>query len=142
MSQYKGKPATVDATAAHIARKFNDLSVLNDMLDQLPADELAKLGSMTFEPAAIIIVNPQVGELRFNVTRADEKQIVLEAASIVPIKIIIDLEPEGDDGARTRVATILDMDVPMMLRPIIGGKMQMMADSFGQMVNMIVANGR
>ena len=48
----------------------------------------------------------------------------------MPLKLSVDLSEDGP-GA-TVVTPNIDIDIPMMLRPLIGGKLQEAADKFGE----------
>lgn len=48
------------------------------------------------------------------------------------MNLIIEIEPEGDSSSRLQ--TSIDVEIPMMLRPLVGGKMQEAADKFSEMI--------
>ncbi len=55
----------------------------------------------------------------------------LAETGIVPINVILDWNVV--DAAATDVTATIDAEIPMMLRPLIGGKLQEAADQFGKM---------
>ena len=140
MSTYKGKPVRVDAPAADIAEKFADLTHLQASVDALPEAERQRIGQTRFEKDAIIIVNPQIGEMRFNVTERNDRQVKMQAQGMLPMAMLIDLPPV-DDGAATEVVTAIDINLPAMLKPFVGPQLQKAADQFGVMMGRI-ATGR
>lgn len=137
MAKYKGKTVRVEAPAADIAAKFSDLTVLGAHIDRVPEDQRNKLGNLRFEPDAIAIKNPSVGEMVFKVTERTDKRIVFNADGMLPLQIDVTLDPAPDNTGCTDVTTTLDIDIPVMLRPFIGSKLQQVADSFGDLIGHI-----
>ena len=138
MSQYKGKKVRVDATPAEISERFSDLQVFGEKLDSIPAEQRQKLGDLSFEKDAIKIKNPAVGEFKFRVVENTPSHIAFKADGMLPMMLNIELAGvEGD--TKTDVQTIIDIELPMMLRPLLGGKLQQVADSFGDFIGKLSA---
>lgn len=138
MAQYKGKPVKVEKTPAEIAEKFADLSVLGNYLDNIPAEERQKIGDIRFETDAIVMKNPAVGEMAFKVIERTDRKIVFHADGIVPVELEVNLEGI-DNGSATNVTTAIDIDIPAMMRPLVGGKLQQAADMFGSMIGKLAS---
>jgi hypothetical protein len=87
-----------------------------------------------FSADSIKIVTPQVGEIAFNVTqRIRPSKIVFgTASSPVPLTMEVDIKPLSDNSSE--VTTTINVDVPAMLRPLIGPQMQKAADKFGELM--------
>ena len=140
MAKYTGKTVKLVSSAQAISDKFSDLTVLSAVVDKLPASEREKIGQVSFESDAIIIANPQVGNIAFRVKERSDKRIVMEASSPLAMSLVVDLIPEGDNA--TNVATTVDIDIPMFLKPMIGPHMQKAADHFGElMAKIATGNG-
>lgn len=134
MAKYSGKPVVIQRAAAEIASKFDDLSLLQPALDNMSAADRAKVGDVTFEKDAIHIQTPQVGEIQFRVNERLPERISMEAVGApVPLKMYVDLKPVDD--ASTELTTSIDVEIPAMLRPLIGGTMQKAADQFGALMS-------
>lgn len=131
MSKYTGKTVRVEAPAQQIADKFADLSKLNDFKDKIPEDQLKKLGDLRFEKDAIVIANPAFGEMKFRIVEHTTQRILMKAEGMLPLQIEVKL---AADGAQTDVTTIVDIELPAMLKPLIGGKMQQVADMFSEVI--------
>lgn len=137
MSTYKGKPVVVAATPESISEKFADLTVLQSNIDALPHAEREMLGQARFEKDAIVIVNPQVGEMRFNVVERDNSHIKMAAEGMLPMSMLVSLSPVGDSS--TEVSTSIDIQLPAMLKPFLGPQIQKAADQFGVMMGKIAS---
>lgn len=139
MAKYTGKTARVAVPSSAIVAKFDDLSVMSDYADSLPEEQRAKIGDVRFEKDAIIIKNPHIGEMAFNVVERSADAVVFKADGMIPLTISVLLASVDDDTA-TDVTTVLDIEIPAMLKPLIGGKLQQVADTFGDLVAKLAAS--
>ena len=60
---------------------------------------------------------------------------VSAVGSPIPLSMIIDITAVDEQSAN--VSTAIDVEIPAMLRPLIGGKMQEAADKFGEMISQL-----
>lgn len=139
MAQYKGKTVCVDTDAQSVAKKFDDLSTLQQYVDKIPDDYMSKIGDLHFEHDAIIIKNPAIGEMAFRVVERNDRNIVFKADGLLPFSMKIELTPVAE-GSKTDVTTVLDVEIPAMLRPMVGGKLQQVADMFGDFIGKLVSH--
>lgn len=131
MARYSSKPVAVARPAAAISEKFADFSVLEKALDSMPASDRAKVGDISFTKDVITITTPQVGAIKLRATERTPEAVVLEAeGSPVPMKLEISLN--ALDAGHTEVTGSVDVDIPMMLKPLVGPTMQKAADQFGE----------
>lgn len=137
MSEYKGKTVTIDVPAQRVADKFADLSKLQESFSHIPAEQIEKVGKMHLEPQAIVIENPMVGEMRFDIVERNDRRIALVCDKPLHIGMAITMEPNADNSLSTDVTTAIDVDLPFFMKPIIGSKMQFVADGFADMVSAI-----
>lgn len=135
MATYKGKAVTVPQSNQQLYDKISDLSALRNKIEELPEEARQRLGEVKFGDDEVAIMAPAVGELRFRIVdRVSPSQVKLQAVnSPVPFFIIMNLKPI--DAESTELQTVLDAEIPAMLRPMIGGKLQEAADKFGEMFN-------
>ncbi|MCM1348516.1 MAG: hypothetical protein NC338_03815 [Firmicutes bacterium] len=139
MAKYSGKPVVVSRSIEEVYGKISNLNSFQEKLDSLPEAARHQLGDVRFTESSIVITAPAVGEMTFNVAERVENSLMrLEAAnSPVPFAITIKLEALSADS--TQVATWLDVEIPAMLKPMIGGKMQEAADKFSEMFSTLFA---
>lgn len=137
MATYSSKPVTVNRPAGEIYEKFSDLSNMEAQIKNLPEDQRAKIGDVKFDTDSIAINTPQVGEIKFKVTeRVPHSKIVFGSpSSPIPLNMTLTLSPLSD--ASTEVVTSIDVEIPMMLRPLIGGKLQEAADQFSKLMSQL-----
>ena len=133
MAQYKSKAETVGRPADFISEKFSDLSSFGQALDSMSAADRAKVGDVKFEKDSITIDTKQVGTISFKVTERTPSRVVMNAVgSPVPLDLIVNLTPL--DAEPTEIVTAIDVEIPAMLRPMIGGAMQKAVDQFGDLI--------
>lgn len=137
MAKYASSPAVMNRPVGEVYAQLSHLSNLQNGLEKLPQEELAKIGEVKFTDDSVVINAPQVGEIRFDVVaRREPGYVEFAAANMpVPLKLIVDMQPEGE--ASTRVVSTIDVDIPAMLRPMVGGKMQEAADRFNQLLEQL-----
>ena len=134
MAKYESKPVAVNQPIEALFDRFSDISLFQQKIEEIPAEERAKIGDVTFEADAICINTPQVGQLKFQVTeRTAPGHIVFSAVgSPIPLSMVIDIKSISESASE--VVTAIDVEIPAMWRPLIGGKMQEAADKFGEMI--------
>lgn len=134
MTTYKGKPAVVDTPADQLFSRFSDLSNLQAALNNLTAEELAKVGELRFDRDSLTMVTPQVGEIKFQVIerQAPGKVVFSAVGSPLPITMAINFKPLSD--ASTEVVTAIELDIPAVMKPFVGPKLQQAADRFGELM--------
>lgn len=140
MAKYESKPVAVNQPVEVLFDRFSDISLFQQRINEIPQEERAKLGDVTFEPDAICLNTPQVGQLKFKVTeRIAPGHVVFSAiGSPIPLSMAIDITATSDTSST--VVTAIEVDIPAMLRPLIGGKMQEAADKFGEMIGKLNDN--
>lgn len=131
MGKYTGKAVTVPFASSVIYQRVSNLSGLQQRLEELPEEQLKAVGDVNFvDDDNFEIQAPGVGKVNFHIVeRTPESRVVFQAETgVVPLNLIIEIEPEGDSSSRLQ--TSIDVEIPMMLRPLVGGKMQEAADKF------------
>lgn len=134
MSTYTSTPAVVNKPISEMYARFNDLRFFEEQLAQLPEDRRAALGEVHFDADSITIVTPQVGNLTFAVVERIEptKVVFGSPSSPVPLSLSVNFKEVNPDS--TEITAVMDVEIPAMLRPFVGPKLQQAADQFGQMI--------
>lgn len=127
-------------SAADLFGRLSDLSALKAKMNDLPEDLKAKMGTVNFPDAqTIAFTAPGVGEMKFKMVEAVAPSRVrfLADTGVVPINVILDIVASGDSASD--VSATIDADIPMMVRPLVGPKLQEAADKFGEMFGQLNA---
>ena len=134
MAKYTGKPFRVNMANAALFERVSNLSDLQSRMESLPEELRAKMGTVNFPDAdTLAFTAPGVGEMKFRIVErtAPKRVKFLADTGMIPINVFIDLTEAGADA--TDVTATIDADIPMMLRPLVGPKLQEAADKFGEM---------
>lgn len=132
MATYKSPATQVNIPADTLAAKFSDFTALQSAIDAMPAEKREKIGNVEFTKDTIKLMTPQVGAITLRAVERTPEKIVLEAeGSPVPMKLMVGMTPAGESS--TSVTGTIDVELPMMLKPLIGPAMQKAADQFGTM---------
>ncbi|MCH5247232.1 MAG: hypothetical protein J1E99_03645 [Muribaculaceae bacterium] len=139
MAKYTSTPVTVPANVNSLFEKFEDLTALQSLLDRMPEDLKQKVGDVTFEKDSISIQTSQVGEIKFVVKeRVKPDKIVFGTeSSPVPLTLTAKLTPTGENS--TEVLAETDVEIPAMLKPLVGPAMQKATDQFGQLIGQLAS---
>lgn len=133
MAQYKSRAVTLNRPASYIVDKFADLTSFGEAVERIPAAERAKIGDVSFDKDSITLNTRQVGSIVFKVVRLDPECIEMNAVgSPVPLKMFVNLTDKGADS--TEIVTAVDVDIPPMLRPLVGGALQKAVDQVGDLL--------
>lgn len=134
MASYKSKPTVVGKSASDVFARFSDMSRMQDALDTLTPEQKAQVGDVAFTKDSIKIVTPQVGEIAFSVKeRVEPSKVVFgTASSPVPLTMTVNIKPLAEE--QSEVETVIDVEIPAMLRPLIGPQLQKAADKFGELI--------
>lgn len=139
MASYSSKPAVINKPVDEVYERISNIGAYQQKLDSLPAEVREKIGDVRFEDDAIVITAAPVGEIRFAVKeRVSPSRVTLAAEqSPVPLNLTVNLEPESENS--TKATSVIDVEIPAMLKPMIGGKMQEAADKFGELITTFFA---
>lgn len=135
MSRYESKPTALNKSAEEMFDRFDDLTFFENKINDLPEEARAKLGEVHFDKNSIAIVTPQVGELKFEIIERHrpEKIVFGSPSSPIPLTMEVLLTPKGENASE--VKTVIDVEIPAMLRPFVGPKLQQATDKFGEMIS-------
>ena len=132
MAKYNGKTTVVNQSAQDLFDKFSNLQNLQERVESLPEDVKAKMGTIRFTEDSFIIVTPQVGEVALKIKERIEPSKIVFCTESSPIPLELSVNFNAINENSTEVSTAIEVDVPMMLRPIIGPQLQKAADGFGE----------
>ena len=104
------------------------------MKDRIPAGQIQDL---TFDQDTVSISVPPVGSIKLRIIEREEpKCIKFETEnSPVPFNMWIQLLPVTDDSCKMRVT--VKADIPVFLKPMIGGKLQDGVDKIADALAML-----
>lgn len=134
MTTYSSKPTEVAMPVSSVYERVSNPAAFQERLDALPEEVRAKLGAVRFTEDSIIITAAPMGDMVLKITeRVADKRVAFTAESaLVPLIMSINLDAKTPES--TEIVTAIDVEIPAMLRPMVGPKLQEAADKFGDMV--------
>ncbi len=129
MSTYKGTPSVVARPAQEIADLFADLRSFQPKLDALPAERREQLKGLTLNQDSLEFDVNMVGRVTLAVEERTPQRVSFAAQGIpMPLQLRMDME-ETAEG--TQLTPVIDLEVPFMLRAMIGPQIQKAVDQVG-----------
>lgn len=145
MATYKSDAIEIDAPAEKVFSKMSNLENLKALLAQAPAnaipeEQLQQLEQIKMTADTIELPAGPVGSLVLRVTERREPTLVRLAGEGSPVPLHLDfvITPKSDE--RCLGQAVLDLDIPMMLRPMVNGPLNKMVGQFGQLMKHINFN--
>lgn len=142
MAIYSSGDIVLQAPVTTVYDKLSNLENLKSMLDKVPADRIPEDKRQMFEninitPDTIEVPGGPMGNLVFRVTeRKAPSKIRLNGEGIpIEMALILNLEPLSDNTSNAKVD--IDINIPAMLKPMVGGQIQKIAEQFGQVLGAI-----
>lgn len=142
MAVYSSGNVTLNAPAQVVWEKLSNLENLKGMLEKVPADRIPEDKRQMFEniritPDTIEVPGGPMGSLTFRVTERKAPSYIRLQGEGVPINMALAFEVQPKTDSTSQAKVDLDIDIPMMLRPMIGGQIQKIADQFGDVLGSI-----
>lgn len=142
MATFNSEEVSLNAPAEAVFAKLSNLENLRSLLDkvpadQIPADKMEMFNSITITPDSITVPGGPVGALTFKVKeKINPSLIKLEGEGApVPLSLAMHISPLGADASSAKV--VIDIAIPAMLKPMVSGPIQKMADQFSQILRAI-----
>ncbi|MCH5235293.1 MAG: hypothetical protein J1E16_08345 [Muribaculaceae bacterium] len=142
MSIYSSDKISLNASATSVYDKLSNLENLQGMLDKVPADKIPEDKRQMFEnikitPDTIEVPGGPMGNLLFRVTERKSPSLIKLRGEGIPIEmsLVLHIEPLTESSSTATVD--IDINIPAMLKPMIGGQIQKIANQFGDVLGAI-----
>lgn len=142
MAVYSSGDVNLHASADTVFDKLSNLENLRSLLEKVPADQIPNdkremFDSIQITEDTISVPGGPVGNLTFRVIEKTAPSLIkLQGeGSPVPLALEMHLTPETADSCKARVD--INIEIPALLKPMIGATIQKMADQFGQVLKSI-----
>lgn len=130
MSEYKGKTVAVGRTGAEIADKFANLENFRPTLENLPAETREKLKGLELDKDSVSFDVNMVGRVKFRIKERTPERVMMQSEGTpVPFVLRLDMKPKGEN--ETEVTPVADLEIPFMLRAMVGPYVQKAMDQIG-----------
>lgn len=141
MAKYSSGNVTLQAPAEKVYDKLTNLENLKGLLEKVPADKIPEDKRQMFEnleitPDTLAVPGP-MGKLTFRVVERKAPSMVKLVGEGIPMEMALELHVEPLTTESSQAKVELDIDIPFMLKPMIGGQIQKIADQFGNVLGSI-----
>ena len=142
MATYSSSNVTLQASADAVFSKLSNLENLKSLLDKVPADKIPEDKRGMFEniritPDSIAVPGGPMGNIKFRVAEKVEPSLISLKGEGVPINmsLVLHITPISESSSSAKVD--FNLDIPALLKPMIGGQIQKIADQFSQVLSAI-----
>ncbi len=135
MATFKSPKTELTKSAEEVFDRFSDLSHLQSVLDGLSPEQRAQVGDVEFTADSLRIVTPQVGAIEFTVVERERPSRIVFGTKSSPVPLSMQLDIEATSETTSVVQTLIDVEIPAMLRPLISPQLQKAADKFGELIS-------
>ena len=138
MATYKSEVVSLAYPAETVFGKLSNLEGFGGILknvpaDKVPADQLAMLEQVRVTPDTISFPAGPAGEVTLKVAETDAPNLIrMEGfGTPVPMSLTLHITPLTPETCESYVQ--IDIQIPAMLKPMVNGPLQKMADQIAQM---------
>lgn len=142
MAIYSSDKITINSPAVTVFDKLSNLENLKGLLDKVPADQIPQDKRQMFEnikitPDTIEVPGGPMGNLVFRVTERKAPSMIKLNGEGIPIEmaLVLHVSPLTDTTSSANVD--IDINLPAMLKPMVGGQIQKIANQFGDVLKAI-----
>ena len=137
METYKSDKVTINHNINLIYSKLSDPSIfkaqIDSNMDRLPDEAREHLKSVKFEEDGISVESP-MGTLKLSVSESQEPTMVKYTAQSSPVPFGVTINLESVDENTTQAVTELNIELPFMLKAMVGGKLSEGAQKMGELI--------
>lgn len=134
MAKYTSQSVSINGAQTDVFNKISNLGAYQELLDKMPDDLRQKAGDVRFTDDAIIINANPVGEIRLEIIDKHEPDLIKLKASNAPVPMFLSLELAAESESVTKLVAAIEVEVPAIIKPMIGPKMQEAANQMATLV--------
>lgn len=142
MATYKSEVVSLAYPAETVFGKLSNLEGFGGILknvpaDKVPADQLAMLEQVRVTPDTISFPAGPAGEVTLKVAETDAPNLIrMEGfGTPAPMSLTLHITPLTPETCESYVQ--IDIQIPAMLKPMVNGPLQKMADQIAQMLRQV-----
>ena len=143
METYKSDINRINCNIGTVFAKLSNPSIFQEQieknLDRMPDDARENMSKVKFEPDGISIESP-MGPLKMAIQEAVEPNKIVFGAAQSPVAFNLIINLTEVDEENTDSETHLQLDLPIMIRAMVGGKLKDAAKMFGEMLTKLPYN--
>ena len=143
METYKSDINRINCNIGTVFAKLSNPSIFQEQieknLDRMPDDARENMSKVKFEPDGISIESP-MGPLKMAIQETVEPNKLVFGAAQSPVAFNLIINLTEVDEENTDSETHLQLDLPIMIRAMVGSKLKDAAKMFGEMLTKLPYN--
>ncbi|MBO4722278.1 MAG: hypothetical protein J5629_05020 [Muribaculaceae bacterium] len=137
METYKSDKVVIDHNIELIYNKLSNPSMFKEQMeknmDRIPDDAREHLDKVKFEEDGISIDSP-MGVVKLSVSESVAPNLVKYVAESSPVPFGLTVNLEAIDDEHTNAIAEINIELPMMIRAMVGGKLSEGAQKMGEVI--------
>ncbi len=138
-SEFKSKAGIVNAPVEMVYARLSNPENLRTLLDnipadRIPADKLEQLKNVRITADSITLPGGPTGSVTLRLDHCEAPSLVRLKAADLPVSLIMELHLKEADSHTTEAQAVIVADIPMMLRPMVKGPLQQVADKVIELI--------
>lgn len=137
MESYKSDKVVIDHNIELIYNKLSNPSMFKEQMeknmDRVPDEAREHLNKVKFEEDGISIESP-MGEVKLSVSESVAPNLVKYVAESSPVPFGLTVNLEAIDEEHTNAVAEINIELPLMLRAMVGGKLSEGAQKMGEVI--------
>lgn len=138
MNTYESKQKQLFKPQNQIFDMLSDMRKLQKYAEALPAEHKEKVKDMAFEQDSISFSVQPVGKVVLRIVDRETPKMLKFGADNFPIQFNFWIQLVGVSEADTRMKLTLKADIPFMLKPMIGNKLDTGIEQIADMITTII----
>lgn len=139
MATYKSSKTELEWSAEKAFERFSNPENLKNVIANLPADKIdenqrKQLEQIELTPDSITLPGGPVGSISLRISERECPTLVRFTGEGTPVPLKLDFKITPVDDAHCDAQVVLEIDIPMMLKPMVNGPLQKMVDQFGELM--------
>lgn len=140
MSEYKSDKIEIKASAQAVFDRLSNPENLKTALEAKDADNVltpeqrAQLESIKVTSDSLSLPGGPVGQITLRITRLEEPTLIHFEGEGTPVPLSLDFVIDPVDDSRCMAEAVIDLELPAMLRPMVGPTLKKMAAQFGNLL--------
>ncbi len=141
MNTYESKQKRIRKEQHQIYQKLSDLRNVEKYAAALPEDMKEKVQDLQFDQDSISCKVPMAGTLTMRIIDREEPKTIKFGLEGVPMQANMWIQLVGVAEDDTRMKLTVKADIPLMLRPMIGNKLEEGVEKLAEMIAMSMQYG-
>lgn len=138
MADFKSEPRQIHASAEAVFDKLSNLGAFGEILasvpeSAVPAEQREMLDKVVITDNSVSFPAGPVGDITMVMERKERPTLIEMVGKDTPVALSMRLEiaPLGEE---CETAVVIDVAIPPMLKPMVSGPLQKMADQFADVI--------